>query len=215
MEPVLVFRHRVHDEVGLRNIQFSSLVSGIECDIRYRGGLPYLNHDIDKSASGIRLDVALKYLKNKYIILNIKETGGELSLIKTSQEYGAIPLILDSPFPAIRSIYDSGFGSTVMWRMSEYETLNEDQLLDMPPRWIWLDSFHRYWFDKPGKLPSYLKECNVCLVSSELQGRDPFAEWKISKRLIASGIVKAICTKYPHQYNGIITHQRLIPRARI
>jgi hypothetical protein len=211
MDPILVFRHRVHEESELRSIQYSSLIQGIECDIRYRSGLPYLNHDIDKSTSGIALEVALKYLKGKHVILNIKETGAELDLVNLSLAYGAIPLILDAPFPAIRHMYHSGFGSTIMWRISEYETLTDNVINEMPPTWIWLDSFERYWFDTPEKLPTYLKTCNVCLVSSELQGRDSFVELDIATTLIGSGLINAICTKYPSRYKRPLGEQPVNP----
>ena len=204
MEPLLVFQHRAHSEELLQKVMLSDNIHGIECDIRYKNGLPYLNHDIEQAMAGMPLVSALKYLSGKFIILNIKETGGEIDLINLTLENGAIPLLLDTPFPAVKTIYDQGHGNTIMWRMSEYEEISEKQFTVMKPSWIWLDSFYCYWFNclnLDAKLP---RDCNVCLVSSELQGRDPFSEWEIACNLIRSGNLNAVCTKYPDEYNNRI-----------
>ena len=63
-----IFRHRVHDFDSLRMIRSSNLIHGVECDIRFRRGIPYLNHDVDPQSGGIELSQAIQYLRDKFII---------------------------------------------------------------------------------------------------------------------------------------------------
>ena len=57
---------------------------------------------------------AIQYLRDKFIILNIKETGNETELVHLCLAQRAIPLVLDAPMPAIKKLYDNDLGHCVM-----------------------------------------------------------------------------------------------------
>ena len=195
-----IFRHRVHDFDSLRMIRSSNLIHGVECDIRFRRGIPYLNHDVDPQSGGIELSQAIQYLRDKFIILNIKETGNETELVHLCLAQRAIPLVLDAPMPAIKKLYDNDLGHCVMWRVSEYEYLNEKTLRFFPPSWIWLDSFHDFWFDQPNCERTYWGDASICLVSPELQGRDPSFSACSASEFLHRNRISAVCTKLPDLY---------------
>ena len=198
-----LIKHRVHQVSELEVISTSTNIQGIECDIRFRGNQPYLNHDIDDGCSGIELEKALTYLKNKIVILNIKETGAEKELIEITNSYEAFPLVLDLPFPALKKLYDDGYGSNVMWRVSEYEHLEISNNKMMPIEWVWLDSFHDFWFLHDRDDTSIWRKSKVCLVSSELQSRPLDINQIVSNDIISRFNISAICTKKPELYSTL------------
>ena len=200
-----LFQHRVNTVQAYQDVN-TNLVSGIECDIRYHLGNPYLNHDISKTFDSIDfLHRLIPMYVNPYIILNFKETGGEINLLERISDNISSCLLLDIPFPVVVQAYKSGYGKSVMWRMSEYERPSLNLINELDGKWIWLDSFHSYWFDN--KLLEKLKDNGflICLVSNELQKRQ--LEVGLDKVVDASsnGLIDAICTKNPEKYAEILS----------
>ena len=158
------FQHRVNTLESYQALNMD-LICGIECDIRYHLGKPYLDHDLSQSINSLDvLDRLIQMYVNSHIILNFKETGGEINLLKRISKNISSCLLLDVPFPVIVQAYQSGYGKSVMWRISEYENPSLNLIKDLDGRWIWLDSFHSYWFDN-----SYLEHLKdngylICLV---------------------------------------------------
>ena len=114
-------------------------------------------------------------------------------------------LALGYTIPAVVNAYRSGHGKSVMWRLSEYERPSLNLIKDLDGEWIWLDSFHSYWFDN-----SYLEHLKnngflICMVSNELQNRP--LEVNLDSVIDASrnGLIDAICTKIPQKYSKLLS----------
>lgn len=196
-----LLQHRVNTVQQLVGLD-RSVVCGYECDIRYAKGHPYLHHDVVGSHDDLPLLSELApFSAGLDVILNFKETGEELDTCRSFLPYCREALLLDLPFPEVVKIARAGFGSLVLWRVSEHERPCVAQLLDFQARWLWLDSFYSYWFS-PSDLDSYREAgLHICLVSNELQGRS-IEDGADSLNLLqqAGGYLDAVCTKYPEWY---------------
>lgn len=86
-------------------------------------------------------------------------------------------------------------GNPVFTRMSEYE---QDPLWLDQSEGIWLDHFEREWFDTQ-LLASLLDTGKrVCVVSSELHGRDHLSLWRLLRPLIDCKNLM-LCTDMPER----------------
>ena len=196
------FQHRVNDVSSLLSLDNNA--TGLECDIRLLQGEYVLNHDpLKRSDQACKLNDFLIHPKSSGldIILNFKDTGNELDVLNLCNTSFNEALILDAPFPVYVQALKKGLSSKFMWRVSEYERPDINILKKFSAKWLWLDSFHSYWFNDK-LLKQYKAEgFFICLVSNELQGRH--IEYKLTdeyKYLIFS-YVDAICTKKPGFYN--------------
>lgn len=198
------FQHRINSLESYQALN-KDLICGIECDIRYYLSKPYLDHDLSQSIDSLELiDNLTQLYMNSHIILNFKETGGEISLLKQISKKISSCLILDIPFPVVMQAYQIGYGKSVMWRISEYEKPSVNLIKDLDGRWIWLDSFHGYWFDN-----GYLEQLKnngflICLVSNELQNRQFEVDLDIVMNAANNGLIDAICTKRPEKYSELL-----------
>lgn len=179
-----------------------TLVCGYECDVRYLSGRPYLHHDVghehEQPDSLADLTSSSQGLE---IILNFKETGHEVTTLQEVLPQCVNALILDIPFPEVVKTTKSGFGGSVMWRLSEYEKPPVAQLLDFKARWLWLDSFHEYWFSPQDLYPYKNAGLQICLASNELHGRHIDTQATRLTRLQKDGsYLDAVCTKHPEWY---------------
>ena len=169
-----LFQHRVNDLSALDSL--GKNVAGFECDIRYSQGDYFLSHDpilnFDHSLS-------FKYFLDDPrcsgldIILNFKETGGELRLLNMCKSIFKEILILDAPFPVYVQALKQGLSSHFMWRISEYESVDIEILRRFSAKWLWLDSFDSYWFDKDLLNKRSNLKCMLCHV---LQCKRPTCE---------------------------------------
>ena len=171
--------------------------SGAEIDLRLYQGKLVLAHD--PFMDGVSLDDWLLKFTGNIVILNLKETGLEESIINLIS--AVAPSInyffLDLPTPCLVKASKSQIPVAI--RVSEFEPVSV--VSKISSNWIWLDSFSGDW--------SHLEEISLvsedlyqktCLVSPELQGRWPefhASEFKWLRKFLRKNpsAVQAICTK--------------------
>ena len=149
---------------------------GIETDIRDYLGKLVVSHDIPTESS-LPLDVSLFKTINGLIAWNIK-SDGLIPLIKSAFEESLLSksVFFDMSIP--ETIQFRKHDLPYLVRLSEYETIN--QLSDSAVG-IWIDSFHKLWFDLP--LLTRILELGktIVFVSFELHHRDHENLWKFIK----------------------------------
>ena len=192
------YQHRVNKLSDLKNIsQLNDFVErGVEFDLRYHLGKEYLEHDINSKLNNFfPFDELKDNCQNLHSIINFKETGGELKTFKKLSKLFKSTLLLDIPFPEYVKLKNNGLSKFILWRLSEYEKPSISQIKKFQGEWIWLDSFHNYWFDD-SELKKYKdKGLKIILVSNELQGRNIKDNNDLIKKLINKKLIDAICTK--------------------
>jgi glycerophosphoryl diester phosphodiesterase len=174
---------------------------GVETDIRDHNGQLIISHDVPEANFKVPmlndfLDLAASYAcdQPKILALNIKSDGLANLLYSSLSSINYKNLdcfVFDMTVPDMRDYLSRDF--EVFVRLSEVEKT---------PAWIsrcsgvWLDSFETEWFDV-ALIGDYLsKNKRVCIVSSELHGRDKSHLWRLiyplrnEKRLM-------LCTDYP------------------
>ena len=170
---------------------------GVELDIRSDGDELIIHHD--PLCSGLLWTDWLEFYGHGTLILNVKEEGLEKHLIEIMRARNINDFFfLDQSFPFLVKWAKLGERRCAV-RVSEYESVETALRLSGLIKWVWLDCFTKF----PIEVDEYkaLKEAGfkICLVSPELQGRDPQVEIK----QIASFMRKlamemdAVCTKRP------------------
>ncbi len=157
---------------------------GIETDIRDLDGKLVISHDVPLSTLEPIylvdvLDLAKSYTKENSltIALNIK-SDGLVNLINHDLEKidndGLDVFVFDMSVPDMRDYFQNSY--MVYTRLSEVES---------NPSWyedssgLWLDSFKRNWFDSKLIKNHIDNGKKVCVVSSELHGREKSDLWDI------------------------------------
>jgi hypothetical protein len=176
-----------------------SLNFGTETDVRDYQELLVISHDIpNKSAISIDsfFQLYTKYSASLPLALNIKADGLHKLLLKAIQRYDVSNyFVFDMSIPDTKLYLDMGFN--VFSRVSEYEPTPAfyDKI-----EGIWLDAFHSNWFDKQ-VIQKFLDDGKkVCIVSSELHGRDYEELWYIlSDNNIKNRDTLMLCTDIPEK----------------
>ena len=159
-----------------------SLGFGTETDIRDLKGELVISHDMPKGDE-MRLEKFLALVSSYEdansltLALNIKSDGLLVPLKTILAKYKHLDIfVFDMSVPDSRSYLNSNL-STFM-RMSEVE--KTVAWLDQAEG-IWLDGFCSIWYDG-AMLQSILnKGKKICIVSSELHGRDHMELWSLLK----------------------------------
>lgn len=170
---------------------------GVEVDIRSFGTDLVIHHD--PFVAGEPFEQWLRSYRHGLLILNVKEEGLEDRLLALMASHGHSNFFfLDQSFPFLMRTARQGERRCAV-RVSEYESVETALQLDGKVDWVWLDSF-------TGALPPRAdlerlaaSSLQICLVSPELQARDPEAEIPdLRRRLTDAGIdLAAVCTKRP------------------
>lgn len=170
---------------------------GVEVDVRSFGKRLIIHHD--PYVEGEDFEEWLREYDHDVLILNVKEEGLEERLLALMDRARITDFFfLDQSFPFLVRTARSGEKRCAV-RVSEYESVAAALRLTGLVDWVWLDSF-------TGALPSAaelkaLAEAGfkICLVSPELQGRDPGIELPRIKERLSEADVKltAVCTKVP------------------
>ena len=162
---------------------------GLEIDLRDFKNKLVLAHDHPNEES-IKFDDFLEKIhKNQLLAINIKSTEIE-DEIKSCLDLAGISnyFIFDWAIPSMLKGLDKKL--VCAFRLSEFEK-------DVFPQcdWIWMDSFHKIWYDS--KFIESLKDSGykISLVSPELHGRE--SEMLQVKEIVNSVKVDAICTDMP------------------
>ena len=170
---------------------------GAEVDIRSKGGQLIIHHD--PFSDGEDFEEWVKHYNHDMLILNVKEEGLEARLIKLMNDKEITNyFFLDQSFPFLIKWSKAGERRCAV-RVSEYEPIETALVLSKKIDWVWVDCFSKF----PLTLAEYkaLKSAGLklCLVSPELQGRDPvMGITSMASFLIENHMVMdAVCTKRP------------------
>ena len=193
-----IFLHRQND-TSLFNEE------GIEVDVRSsRLGL-VLNHDrLNHNMLYPILENKLKFLKNKKVILNIKESGIEEELIEMMADIDYY--FLDSQIPDIIRLSRKfpSISHRFIIRISDVEFTTTNMLNLVKPKYVWLDyskfsDFNSNEYNQHVRRLIYLlpKYQNYIVVSPELYSLDYSVHIEDVKTAVSRYIPSfSVCTKY-------------------
>ncbi len=177
---------------------------GVEVDIRSAGDCLIIHHD--PCVSGEPFDAWIDAYQHGTLILNVKEEGLEARLIALMEAKGiADYFFLDQSFPFLVKWSKAGEHRCAV-RVSEFETIETALTLAGKVDWVWVDCFNHFPLDE--QQARRLKDAGfkLCLVSPELQGRDPAIEIpQLASLLEERHIVpEAVCTKRPDIWEEMV-----------
>jgi len=194
-----IILHRLNTKESL---QASPTHYGVEVDIRSRGETLIIHHD--PFMPGESFEEWLSLYRHGTLILNVKEEGLERRLIdlmraRNLNDY----FLLDQSFPFLVKWAEAGERRCAV-RVSEYESVATALRLAGKIDWVWVDCFTRFPLSRRDADRLHRAGFKLCLVSPELQGRDPDTEIPALRSLLAeSGIpAEAVCTKRPDLWSA-------------
>jgi len=147
---------------------------GTETDLRDCAGTLVISHDMPKGGE-MTLDdfLALYGDSNLPLALNIKADGMADMLCAALRRANVVNwFAFDMSIPDTRGYLRAG--APVFMRMSEVE--RDPPWMDRAAG-VWLDAFDENWFDA-ATLEALLNKTRICVVSSELHGRDAAELWR-------------------------------------
>jgi hypothetical protein len=178
-----------------------SLGFGTETDVRDCMGKLVISHDMP-SGMEMTLQALLSLTNGKKLPLaiNIKSDGlaDLLKYVMTDYERSSW-FIFDMSIPDMRAHLKAG--NPVFARMSEVE--KDPAWLDQIEG-IWLDSFDGEWFDRELICNLLEQRKKVCVVSSEIHGRDQTNLWS-KLRPLAQEDRLILCTDLPERAQEFFT----------
>ena len=165
---------------------------GVEIDIRDFNGELVLAHD-HPNHDNTKLKEYLKNVKNESLVaINVKSTEIENDLKNILTElkiknYFTFDWAVPSLLKAINCRLTCAF------RLSEYEK-------EIFPKcsWVWIDSFHKIWFDEMFLESLRNKNLNIAVVSPELHKR--YDDIPKIQQMSSTGLIDAICTDFPEKW---------------
>ncbi len=172
-----------------------SLGFGTETDVRDSHGTLVISHDPPTGGEMTLTEfLALPGLAGLPLAMNVKADGLAAPLASAMRAAGhANWFAFDMSVPDM--LQHLRVGSPTYTRLSEYET--EPSCLDRAAG-VWLDAFEGEWFDAALIRRLLSQGRQVCVVSSELHGRDPAGLWALLEPLRdAPGLL--LCTDVPEQ----------------
>jgi hypothetical protein len=176
---------------------------GVEVDVRSNNGFLILHHEPFKK--GPDFSKWLKYYSHAYLIINIKEEGLEIPILKLLQKFKVKKFFfLDQSFPFLIK-FSKKLLMNAAARFSELESIETVINIKSKIKWVWVDCFTKLPITKNNF--TALKKVNVkiCYVSPELQGEKNikkiknFVAYIKDKKLIPD----AVCTKFPDFWNSL------------
>jgi hypothetical protein len=166
---------------------------GTETDVRDCKGELVISHDMPQGGE-ITLDQFLDILGGRELPLaiNIKSDGLAAKLAETMARHNVHDwFVFDMSVPDMRAHLSAG--TQVFTRLSEVEPV--PAYLEQSAG-VWLDMFSHQWYDSR-TISSLLDQGKrICIVSSELHGRDPADLWD-SLRSVAHYPQLLLCTDDP------------------
>ena len=169
---------------------------GIEVDIRSFGTDLVIHHD--PFVRGELFEDWLQAFQHQTLILNTKEEGLEQRLIALMAERGITDyFFLDQSFPFLVKTAKSGERRCAV-RVSEFESIDTALTLAGKIEWVWVDCFTHFPLQTEQAAKLQQAGFKLCLVSPELQGRNP-SEIAELRQLLAERQInaEAVCTKHP------------------
>ena len=194
-----IIRHRRNT---LAELRATPAEYGVEVDIRsdVRAQRLIIHHD--PLSAGEAFEPWLAEYRHGTLILNVKEEGLESRLLGMMQAAGIERFFfLDQSFPFLLKTARA-HESRCAVRVSEFESIETALALAGLVQWVWVDCFTR--FPLTAADVQRLKEANfkLCLVSPELQGRDPELEIPALRAQLEAlnTELDAVCTKVPERW---------------
>jgi hypothetical protein len=187
---VILISHRVNTVEQLRRTPERY---GVEIGLRDDGAHVVLQHDAFKT--GERFDEYLRHYRHRFLILNLKCEGIEEAVLAAARAHGVDDFfVLDASIPAMVKLARRG-ETRLAVRFSEWEPV--ELVLAMAPlaQWVWVDCFRDYP-PTPAEWETVRRRLRVCLVSPELQGREP-PERREAAAVVARFHADAVCSKRP------------------
>ena len=153
--------HRINKLEELKNI---SPNYGVEIDIRSYGNELILNHEPHKK--GDRFEDFLKEYKHGTLVLNIKESGIENTVLSLIQKYNNVKnyFLLDVEFPYVFSALKNDIKNIAI-RFSEFESIDTVMQFKGLIDWVWIDTFTKLPLNQNSI--NILKDFKTCLVCPE------------------------------------------------
>ena len=153
--------HRINKLEELKNI---SPNYGVEIDIRSYGNELILNHEPYKK--GDRFEDFLKEYKHGTLVLNIKESGIENTVLSLMQKHKNVKnyFLLDVEFPYVFSALKNNIKNIAI-RFSEFESIDTVMQFKGLLDWVWIDTFTKLPLNQNSI--NILKDFKTCLVCPE------------------------------------------------
>ena len=165
---------------------------GIELDVRDFNNEILISHDMP-SENALKLTDLIKDHKiaNNILAVNVKSDGILEMVQKILNKINCEWYFFDMTLPETVICHKKNF--PFFLRVSEYEKIND---LINKANGIWLDSFISTWYDDNDI--KYFLNLNkkLCIVSSELHGRDHQEQWNMISKFKSNENI-SICTDYP------------------
>lgn len=168
---------------------------GIEVDIRSYGEHLVIHHD--PFIKGELFEDWIKNYNHQTLILNIKEEGLESNLIQIMNHYKINDyFFLDQSFPFLIKWSNLGERRCAV-RISEFESIETAINLSGKVQWTWIDCFTKFPLTKEDFLALKRASFKTCLVSPELQGKNPETSIPELINFLDKNdiIADAVCTK--------------------
>lgn len=177
---------------------------GVEIDLRSWDNQLILQHDPFKP--GESFESWLNGFRHSTLILNVKEDGLENTILESLHERNIEDFFfLDLPFPSLVRMARQGESRCAV-RISEFESIESAIRLSDFVDWVWIDSFRAFSFQESDLSPLVELGYQTCLVSPELQGKEPELSIPSICREISGWEIKldAVCTKRPDLWQRYI-----------
>ena len=184
-----------HRRNTLTELNSTNGTYGIEVDIRSFNDRLVVHHD--PLVKGVDFITWINAYHHSLLILNVKEEGLEKYLLDIMKARGIDNFFfLDQSFPFLVKWAKLGERRCAV-RVSEFESIDTAISLAGMIDWVWVDCFTRFPISGKDARRLQVAGFKLCLVSPELQGRDPDIEIpQMAMFLLHENIQpEAICTK--------------------
>lgn len=199
-----IIAHRINEKSKLEQLD---PIYGVEVDIRSSGEKLIIHHD--PFCQGEDFEDWLKAFRHSTLILNVKEEGLESKLIALMKDHGISDyFFLDQSFPFLIKWAAKGERRCAV-RVSEYESIETALTLAGKVDWVWVDCFSRFPLREIDSQRLITAGFKLCIVSPELQGRDPDRSIPEMIELLTNEKIQihAVCTKRSDLWNRLAQSQ--------
>lgn len=167
---------------------------GTETDVRDHNGSLVISHDVPVGGE-LRLAEVIDMFQGSglTLALNIKADGLGDTLAAEMARADFPWFAFDMSVPETFRYYKMGL--PYFTRCSDIEPF---PVLYEPSGGIWLDAFESEWYGATDILSHLERGKSVCVVSSELHGREPAQLWSELRQLRQSSLLM-LCTDHPRE----------------
>ena len=185
--------HRQNSKKSLlkKNEYFSD---GLEIDLRSNSNKIIMSHDPFKK--GLDFVKNIKFLKNNFLLIDIKSTGIYKKVIQILKKKKIKFLFLNLISSEFVEMINRGLSRNLLLRFSSYENINLKNKKLKKITWIWVDFFQDEYIKKNEY--NYIKKFNkkICLASPDLLRKSSMSILKLIKYLNRNQIkIDMVCTK--------------------